>query len=191
MKPTDSGTGRRLKIEYRATASLKRANRNARVHPKRQIEQLVAAIKQFGFTNPILVDEKAVIIAGHGRLEAALILELARVPVIEIPGLTSDQKRALALADNRLAENAEWDEDILRTELEYLVELNGAIDLSSIGFTEAEVSKLLGADANGDDAPPQYRETFAVIVDVGDEQQQVALLKRLTDEGFKCRALVA
>lgn len=90
---------------------------NARTHSADQIGQLAAAIRTFGWTNPILVDEASNIIAGHGRLAAATELGLAEVPVIRLEGLTDLQRRALALADNKLAMNAGWDEKLLVAEL--------------------------------------------------------------------------
>ena len=91
--------------------------RNPRTHSERQVEQIAASIAEFGFNNPILVDTKAGIIAGHGRLLAARKLQLTEVPVIVLDHLTEAQKRAYILADNQLALNAGWDEELLRVEL--------------------------------------------------------------------------
>src|SRR5215203_271445 len=90
-----------LPVTYRATASLKPDPRNARTHSKRQVEQIIASIRQFGFTNPILLDPDGVVIAGHGRLLAAKAIGMAEVPTIELAGLNDAQKRALRLADNK------------------------------------------------------------------------------------------
>jgi len=110
-------TRRDLSLVYRPVADLKPDPRNARTHPKRQIEQLCASIRSFGFTNPVLVDEDGVLIAGHGRLQAAKELGLASVPTIELLGLSEPQKKALRLADNKIALNAGWDLEILKLEL--------------------------------------------------------------------------
>src|SRR5204862_7691195 len=91
---------RPLAVTYRETASVKPDPRNARTHPKRQVDQIIASIREFGFTNPILVDPEGVVIAGHGRLLAAKAMGLAEVPTIELAGLSEAQKRALRLADN-------------------------------------------------------------------------------------------
>jgi ParB-like chromosome segregation protein Spo0J len=107
MAPAD----RRLAVTYRATGSLKPDPRNARTHSKRQVEQIVASIREFGFSNPILVDGDSVVIAGHGRLLAAKSMGLAEVPTIELAGLGEAQKRALRIADNKIALNAGWDLD--------------------------------------------------------------------------------
>src|ERR1041385_5371399 len=107
-----------LAVIYRPVSALKPDPRNARTHPKRQIEQLVRSIQEFGFTNPILIDEAHVLIAGHGRLRAARELGLTEVPAITREGLSEAQKKALRLADNKIALNAGWDLEILKLELE-------------------------------------------------------------------------
>src|SRR5215210_8647682 len=99
----DSSTRRPLSLIYRATASLKPDPRNTRTHSKGQVEQIIASIRAFGFTNPILVDPEGGLIAGHGRLLAAKSIGMAAVPTIELVGLTDAQKRALRLADNKIA----------------------------------------------------------------------------------------
>jgi DNA modification methylase len=123
--------------------------RNARTHPKRQIKQLVASIRQFGFTNPILVDEQAKIIAGHGRLLAAKALGLQSVPTIELAGLSDPQRRALRLADNKIALGAGWDLDVLRVELAELATLD--VDLDLTGFSSGEIDVVLSGSADPDD----------------------------------------
>lgn len=135
--------------------------RNARTHSDEQIERIAASIVEFGFTNPILVDENDGIIAGHGRLDAAKRLGLAEVPVIVLTHLTDAQRRAYILADNKLAELAGWDEDLLAAELAEL-QLDD-IDLEVIGFSDDELRELLpDADASaGDDAePPESFENY-------------------------------
>lgn len=125
--------------------------RNARTHSSDQVAQIAASIVEFGFTNPILVDGQGGIIAGHGRLMAARRLELAEVPVVVLAHLTEVQRRALIIADNKIAENAGWDEDLLRAELAAL-KLD-AFDLEVIGFSGAELESLL-AEVAADDAEP-------------------------------------
>ena len=117
------------------------AERNARTHSQEQIKQLVASIQAFGWTNPILIDEDHAIIAGHGRLEAARLAGLTEVPTITLTGLSAAQKRALAIADNKLALNAGWDDELLRLELGELG-LEG-FDLSLTGFSDDEWTDLL------------------------------------------------
>ena len=94
---------RELAIVYRSPSALKPDPRNARTHPKRQIEQLVRSIREFGFTNPVLIDEANVLIAGHGRLRAAKELGVETIPTIQLEGLSEAQKKALRLADNKIA----------------------------------------------------------------------------------------
>ena len=121
--------------------------RNPRTHSDAKVAQIAASIAEFGFNNPILVDTKAGIIAGHGRLLAARKLGLTEVPVIVLDHLTDAQKRAYVIADNKLAENAGWDDDLLRIEIEALQDEN--FDVSLLGFEDVELAQLLAAQ----DAP--------------------------------------
>jgi ParB-like chromosome segregation protein Spo0J len=113
---TPAGSGD-LRIEYRSTDSLVPYERNARTHSEKQVARIAASIGEFGFTNPILLDGSRGIIAGHGRLLAAKRLGLEKVPCIDLGHLTDAQKRAYIIADNKLALNAGWDEELLRLEL--------------------------------------------------------------------------
>ena len=117
--------------------------RNPRTHSDAQIAQIAASIAEFGFNNPILVDTNAGIIAGHGRLLAAQKLGLEEVPVIVLDHLSEAQKRAYIIADNQLALNAGWDDDLLRAELAALN--NESFDISLIGFEDEELARLLAA----------------------------------------------
>ncbi len=132
-----------LNIVYRVPRSLAPDPRNARTHPKRQIEQLVASIRAFGFTNPILADADGVVIAGHGRLQAANVMGLKDVPVIVLPHLNEVQKRALRLADNKIALNAGWDLDLLKLELTELAAMDVDLDLTVTGFSTGEIDVVL------------------------------------------------
>ncbi len=115
--------------------------RNPRTHSPEQVAQIAASIREFGFTNPVLVDGRAGIIAGHGRVMAARQLGLAQVPVVVLDHLTETQRRAYVIADNKLALNAGWDEELLALELQ---ELQGdGYDLALAGLSEAEVDELL------------------------------------------------
>ena len=134
---------RPLTVVYRPTASLVPDPRNARTHPKKQVAQIIASIRAFGFTNPILADPERKLIAGHGRLLAAKELGLAQVPVIELAGLSEAQKRALRLADNKIALNAGWDSEILKLELGELSLPDIDIDLALTGFASGEIDVIL------------------------------------------------
>ena len=130
-----------LKIEYKNTDSLIPYVNNSRTHSDEQVTQVASSIKEFGFTNPILIDEQGGIIAGHGRLMAAKKLGLEQVPTITLVGLSEAQRKAYIIADNKLAENSEFDLDILASEIERLKELEFDIDL--LGFDEDELADLL------------------------------------------------
>lgn len=118
--------------------------RNARTHDDAQVSQIAGSIAEFGFVNPILVGDDNVIIAGHGRLMAAQQLGLDKVPVIILRHLTEAQRRALVIADNKIAENAGWNEDLLKLELSELNDIG--FDLDVIGFSNEELDELLGID---------------------------------------------
>ena len=143
-----------MQIETRAVAGLVPYARNARTHSEEQIAQIAASIAEFGFANPILIGADDVIIAGHGRLLAAQALGLADVPVIVLDHLTEAQRRALTIADNRIAENAGWNEQLLREELAALDELDFDIDV--LGFSTAELDDLFGelGDDEAGGVPP-------------------------------------
>ncbi|HMT45507.1 MAG TPA: site-specific DNA-methyltransferase [Novosphingobium sp.] len=126
--------------------------RNARTHSADQVAQIAASIVEFGFTNPILVDKEFGIIAGHGRLMAAQRLELDAVPVIMLEHLSDAQRRALIIADNKIAENAGWDEDLLREELAAL--RLEAFDLDVLGFSGSELDDLLSGLDGLEETPP-------------------------------------
>lgn len=120
-------------IELRPVASLRPSARNARTHSKAQVAQIARSIEQFGFTNPLLIDEKGGVLAGHGRLRAANDLQLTEVPTLCVAGLSAAQRRALMLADNKIAENAGWDRDLLAVELGELTGLLDAYVYLSLG----------------------------------------------------------
>jgi len=132
------------KIVLRPVGELRAHAGNARLHSADQIEQIRASMLAFGFTNPLLVDEDDVLIAGHGRLDAAQGLGIARVPVIALKHLSSAQKDALRLADNRIAENATWDQALLRDALA-AVQAGGDVDLLLTGFGADDIAGILAA----------------------------------------------
>jgi DNA modification methylase len=140
-----------------AVASLIPYARNARTHSEDQVAQIAASIAEFGFTNPILTDGERGVIAGHGRLAAARKLELTEVPVIELTHLSAIQKKAYILADNRIAANAGWDDELLGVELTELKE--AGFDLELMGFGDEELERLLNGEGDKtglteDDAVP-------------------------------------
>jgi DNA methylase/ParB-like nuclease domain len=141
----------RLAVTYRPLSDLIPDRRNARTHPKRQIDQLKASIQEFGFTNPILADPGGHIIAGHGRLQAARAIGLTEVPTIILSGLSDVQKRALRIADNKIALNAGWDLEILQLELGELASLDVEIDPTLTGFSTGEIDVILSSATDPDD----------------------------------------
>lgn len=130
-----------LKVVYRAVSELIPYARNARTHSDEQVARIAASIQEFGWTNPILIDGSKGIIAGHGRVLAARKLGLEKVPTIELSGLTEAQKRAYILADNRLALDAGWDEEMLKLEFAEL-EKEG-FELSKTGFSDEEIREMM------------------------------------------------
>ena len=147
-----------LSIKYKSVDDLIPYVNNSRTHSDEQVTQVAASIKEFGFTNPILIDENNGIIAGHGRLMAAKKLKLEQVPTITLVGLTEAQRKAYIIADNQLALNSGWDLDMLRVEFEQLAELD--FDLSLIGFDDNVVEKLLDIDAELPDLPDGDKDPF-------------------------------
>ena len=135
-------------IEQRRPGDLKPYARNARTHSKKQIRQIADSIQRFGFTNPILISDNEEIIAGHGRVEAAKLLGLDAVPTLQLSHLNEAERRAYVLADNKLALNAGWDQEILAIELQALIDLE--FDISITGFSTAEVDLTLDAAQDGD-----------------------------------------
>ena len=131
-------------LEHRRVSSLIPYARNARTHSDAQVAQIAASIREFGFTNPVLIDGQDGIIAGHGRVMAARKLGLADVPVLVLDYLTEAQKRAYVIADNKLALNAGWDASILSVELRDIEE--AGFDVTLTGFDERELANLLIAD---------------------------------------------
>ena len=128
--------------------------RNARTHSKKQISQIAESIKEFGFTNPVLIDANGMVVAGHGRLEAAKLLGFNTVPILRLDHLTPEQARAYAIADNQLALNAGWDRELLAIELAELTALDLDFDITITGFEFAEIDVMIGeldVDSKGDD----------------------------------------
>ena len=139
-----------MKIELKSIDSLIPYAKNARIHNDSQIAQIAGSIKEFGFNNPVLIDKDNGIIAGHGRVMAARKLGLTEVPTIQLDHLSETQSKAFILADNRIALNSHWDEEILSLELS---DLKNALDLTDLGFEVAELDKLLNGVAILDEMP--------------------------------------
>jgi DNA modification methylase len=143
-------------VEWVPPDSLKPNPKNARTHSKKQILRIAASIRQFGFLNPVIVDDKNVVLAGHGRLEAARLEGWPKVAILRFDHLTEAQKRAYVIADNKIAEQAGWDREILALELGELIDLLPAedLDVSLTGFEAAEID-LLMADLSASRPAPE------------------------------------
>lgn len=130
----------KLKVENRSIDDIKESNYNSRIHSEAQIEKIAASIGEFGFLNPIIIDEEDEIIAGHGRFLAAKHLNLDEVPTIRLTHLTDDKKRAFIIADNKIALSGEWDYDILKEEFDEIIKSELSIDL--LGFNSKFIDSL-------------------------------------------------
>ena len=139
-----------IKIDYVKIGELREYSENPKIHEEKQIQQIAKSINKFGFTNPILVDEKSEIIAGHGRLLAAQLLKLETIPIIRLTHLSEPEKRAYRIADNRLAENGQWNVELLKlefSEIEKLaLNLEDELNLDITGFDFKEIDVLLAKD---------------------------------------------
>ena len=174
-----------MKITQKKVTELIPYVNNSRTHSDEQVAQIAASIKEFGWTNPILVDGKNGIIAGHGRLLAARKLGHKEVPTIELSELTDAQKRAYIIADNKLALNAGWDDEMLKLEIQQLNDLN--FDLTLLGFDEVELAKMFDEVVDEEPEGENYQEVFNIIVECSNEAEQEKIFNRLDSEGYKCR----
>ena len=144
-----------MKIEHTPVRELRPYAANARTHSKKQVKQIARSIAKFGFCNPVLIDDTKQIIAGHGRVEAAKLLGIDAVPTCQLAHLSETDKRAYILADNKLAEKAGWDKELLAIELQGLIELD--VDIELTGFDTSEIDIILedAREATGDPSGPE------------------------------------
>ena len=183
------------KIVQRETEVLKPYENNPRQHSEAQLDRLVRSIKEFGFTNPILIDDDCNVIAGHGRLLAAELMGLAQVPTITLGHLTADQRRAYVIADNQLALNSTWDDDVLQAELQALGEagydltllgwgddlptFGEDIDLSALDDMEEDLSEYAAGVRKAiqiDFEPEDYEEAQALVAEARKQGKYVGML---------------
>jgi len=183
-KPEGAG-GQPAVIEQIPTVELIPYARNSRTHSDEQVAQIAASIREFGFCNPVLIDEKGTIIAGHGRVMAATRMKLEAVPCLRLSHLTDAQKRAYVIADNRIALNADWNEELLNEELQRLA--GDDFDTSLLGFGEDELLKALGDEKDPELKPIAIYDppkmTWVLIgiptVSFGDINESVEQIARL------------
>ena len=175
-----------LSIEYKSTGELIPYVNNSRTHSEQQVQQVAASIKEFGFTNPILIDHDGGIIAGHGRLQAAQLLKLDEVPTITLEGLTEAEKKAYVIADNKLALNSGWDFELLKVELENIA---NEIDISVLGFDDQELANII--DGLNEEPPElkeeSYESVFNIVVKCNDETHQERVYNELESKGYECQ----
>lgn len=193
----------KLKVEYQRINKLIPYAMNSRTHSEGQVEKIAASIKEFGFISPVIVDGDGGIVAGHGRVLAAKRLEMKTVPTIAVGYLTDAQKRAFIIADNRLALDAGWDDEILIAELERLAE--DEVDLELTGFSTEELNALLdlGDDAGGDGgeggdgegagkSPRTAQITYTIAFDDAEQQAYFYdFLKRLRQKDPDTESTIA
>ena len=184
-----------MQIEHLALDALIPYARNARTHSDEQTAQIAGSIREFGFTNPVLIDGEGGIIAGHGRVMAARKLGLDNVPCIRLGHLTESQKRAYVIADNKLALNSGWDEKMLALELADL--RDASFDLDLTGFSGKELDGLLlidgeapGPGESASESGINYQEKFCILVDCSGEDDQRKKYDALVAAGYACRVLV-
>ena len=189
-----------LQIEYKETAKLIPYVNNSRTHSDEQIKQVASSIKEFGFTNPILIDEKDGIIAGHGRLLAAQLLDMQEVPTIRLVGLTQAQVKAYVIADNKLALNSGWDVEKLRLEIEDLDSLG--LDLELLGFGEVELDSILNSsldmsllddvnfEADLNEMTDGVKKAIQIEFEANDYEEATELVKKYRAEGAYIGAIL-
>jgi DNA modification methylase len=162
-------SSRELAVRHAPIDALISYPRNARTHSKHQISQIAESIKTFGFTNPILIDRDNTVVAGHGRVAAAKLLGFDSVPTIRLEHLSPDQIRAYILADNKLAENAGWDKEILAIELQHLTLSSEIPDITLTGFDVGEIDLIIqSANSDGEKEEPDIEVPVAQVTRFGD-----------------------
>ncbi len=186
-----------LTIDYRKTGELIPYINNSRTHSEQQVQQVAASIKEFGFTNPILIDQDSGIIAGHGRLQAAQMMGMDEVPTITLEGLTEAQRKAYVIADNKLALNSGWDDELLKVELEILSDLD--FDLDILGWDvlpdfkdDVDYSILEDGDFEDELAEMQdgVKKAIQIEFESNDYEEAAELIKKFRAQGAYIGAIL-
>lgn len=186
-----------LSIEYKSTGELVPYVNNSRTHSEQQVQQVAASIKEFGFTNPILIDHDGGIIAGHGRLQAAQLLSLDEVPTITLEGLTEAQRKAYVIADNKLALNSGWDDQLLKVEIEALSDSD--FDLGILGWDvlpdfkdDVDYSILEDGDFEDELAEMQdgVKKAIQIEFESHDYEEAAELIKKFRAQGAYIGAIL-
>jgi ParB-like chromosome segregation protein Spo0J len=177
----------RLKLEYVDINSIVPYVSNTRLHSASQIEQIKASIMEFGMCTPIGIHDNS-IVYGHGRYESLKQLNYKEIPVIDLSHLSDAQIKALIIADNKIGDNSEFDEELLKLEIEALQEMDFNIDL--LGFNADELNNILDVQIEDNDVnlkDETYEEKIEIIVECESELQQEEIFYKLTKDGYKCR----
>ena len=182
-------------IKKVATADLIPYANNSRVHSDKQVNQIAASIKEFGFLNPIIVDGDNGIIAGHGRVMAANKLGIKELPCVDASHLSEAQKKAYVIADNKLALNAEWDLGLLKIEIESLQEDDFKLNL--LGFDVDELNGILGFDdiaeedeeESEQDYEDKYKEQYGVIIMCKSAEEQEKIFNKMQQNGYEVKVV--
>lgn len=182
----------KLNIQYKTVSELEPYDNNPRSHSMEQIRQIANSIKEFGFTNPILLDGENGVIAGHGMLYASRLLELDKVPCIELSHLTEQQKRAYVIADNQIALNSDWDFEILKEELDKLDDSDFDLKLTGVNIDDVmniDIDGKSNETSSKNDSSNEGRkdDLFRVIVICEDESDRQAVLKLIRSKGYECK----
>lgn len=182
------------KISYYKVSELIPYALNTRTHDDSQVSQIAASIREFGFNNPVLIDERKNIIAGHGRVLAAKKLELEKVPCIVITGLTPAQRKAYTIADNKIALNSGWDEELLKIEIQGLDE--GGFDLSLTGFSDKEIESLFLSEEEereeGESGGVKDKDLLSannVLIECSSESEAEKIYNEFIERGFKVKLI--
>ena len=188
--PKEENKESKHNMVMRNPADLIPHSRNTKKHPKAQINQIRSSIREFGFARPVVIDDKNTILAGHGAVLAALAEQIEEIPCAELIGLSEAQKRAYIVADNKIAENAEWDWNLLGEELK---DLGSLLDVKVTGFSEEELKKLFDVEITGDSGsesnPAEDDDEYLVIVECETEDEQEALYSDLKGRGHKVKVM--
>lgn len=176
-----------LEIEYVATDDLIPYFNNSRTHSESQVKQIAASIREFGFTNPILIDEEQTIIAGHGRVMAAEVLSMSTVPCIRLSGLSEAQRKAYVIADNNLALNSGWNIELLRVEIEELERLD--FDIPLLGFDDDFMQLIESPEIELGMTPEEKLENYlqgdTKILRLAYSQEELESVVALLDKGLE------
>ena len=178
-----------LPIHLQSTCQISDLNlfpKNSRTHSDDQIEQIAQSIKQFGFTNPVLIDENNTVVAGHGRVLAACTLDMVELPCVILKELSEAQRRAYVIADNKLALNAGWDIDILLSEIELLKD--DGFDIGLTGFSLDELDHFTNKETPKDFCDEESHSVFEIIIECDSKEEQESLLKKFKKQGLKSLA---